>query len=93
MRWIHGVEDILLGFEPKDAGSIPAGSAAEFFNIRAWQDSSFATMGTTDQKGRLCGSPSYHAISSDEKISQSERHAQTSLSHAGISRAYGAKPL
>jgi hypothetical protein len=24
--WIHGVEDILLGFEPKDAGSIPAGS-------------------------------------------------------------------
>lgn len=23
---IHGVEDILLGFEPKDAGSIPAGS-------------------------------------------------------------------
>ena len=24
---IHGVEDILLGFEPKDAGSIPAGSA------------------------------------------------------------------
>ena len=22
----HGVEDILLGFEPKDAGSIPAGS-------------------------------------------------------------------
>jgi hypothetical protein len=27
MRRIHGVEDILLGFEPKDAGSIPAGSA------------------------------------------------------------------
>ena len=26
MRRIHGVEDILLGFEPKDAGSIPAGS-------------------------------------------------------------------
>lgn len=26
-RRIHGVEDILLGFEPKDAGSIPAGSA------------------------------------------------------------------
>jgi hypothetical protein len=24
---IHGVEDILLGFGPKDAGSIPAGSA------------------------------------------------------------------
>ena len=24
--WIHRVEDILLGFEPKDAGSIPAGS-------------------------------------------------------------------
>lgn len=23
---IHGVEDILLGFGPKDAGSIPAGS-------------------------------------------------------------------
>ena len=28
---IHGVEDILLGFEPKDAGSIPAGSARFFF--------------------------------------------------------------
>jgi hypothetical protein len=27
MGRIHGVEDILLGFEPKDAGSIPAGSA------------------------------------------------------------------
>jgi hypothetical protein len=26
MRWIHGVEDILLGFGPRDAGSIPAGS-------------------------------------------------------------------
>ena len=26
MGRIHGVEDILLGFEPKDAGSIPAGS-------------------------------------------------------------------
>lgn len=26
MRRIHGVEDILLGFEPKDAGPIPAGS-------------------------------------------------------------------
>ncbi len=26
--WIHGVEDILLGFEPKDAGSIPAGSVS-----------------------------------------------------------------
>ncbi len=25
---IHGVEDILLGFGPKDAGSIPAGSVA-----------------------------------------------------------------
>lgn len=24
--WIHRVVDILLGFEPKDAGSIPAGS-------------------------------------------------------------------
>ncbi len=24
--WTHGVEDILLGFEPRDAGSIPAGS-------------------------------------------------------------------
>lgn len=24
---IHGVEDILLGFGPRDAGSIPAGSA------------------------------------------------------------------
>ena len=32
MRRIHGVEDILLGFEPKDAGSIPAGSV--FSNIR-----------------------------------------------------------
>ena len=28
MRRIHGVEDILLGFEPKDAGSIPAGSVS-----------------------------------------------------------------
>jgi hypothetical protein len=27
---IHGVEDILLGFGPKDAGSIPAGSALLF---------------------------------------------------------------
>jgi hypothetical protein len=26
---IHGVEDILLGFGPKDAGSIPAGSVYE----------------------------------------------------------------
>jgi hypothetical protein len=25
---IHGVEDILLGFGPKDAGSIPAGSVS-----------------------------------------------------------------
>ena len=31
MRWIHGVEDILLGFEPKDAGSIPAGSVIKHF--------------------------------------------------------------
>lgn len=30
IRWIHGVADILLGFGPKDAGSIPAGSI--FFN-------------------------------------------------------------
>ena len=30
MRRIHGVEDILLGFEPKDAGSIPAGSVYFF---------------------------------------------------------------
>ena len=30
MSRIHGVEDILLGFEPKDAGSIPAGSAGFF---------------------------------------------------------------
>ena len=27
-RRIHGVEDILLGFGPKDAGSIPAGSVS-----------------------------------------------------------------
>ena len=33
MRWIHGVEDILLGFEPKDAGSIPAGSVFLIFDI------------------------------------------------------------
>ena len=26
MRRIHGVEDILLGFEPKDPGSNPGGS-------------------------------------------------------------------
>jgi hypothetical protein len=26
IRWIHRVADILLGFGPKDAGSIPAGS-------------------------------------------------------------------
>ena len=31
MRRIHGVEDILLGFEPKDAGSIPAGSVINIF--------------------------------------------------------------
>jgi hypothetical protein len=34
MRWIHGVEDILLGFEPKDAGSIPAGSV--FNHLFLW---------------------------------------------------------
>ncbi len=32
MGRIHGVEDILLGFEPKDAGSIPAGSVF-FLNV------------------------------------------------------------
>jgi hypothetical protein len=35
MRRIHGVEDILLGFEPKDAGSIPAGSVQFFLKVIA----------------------------------------------------------
>ena len=29
--WIHRVEDILLGFEPKDPGSIPGGSVHSIF--------------------------------------------------------------
>ena len=37
MRRIHGVEDILLGFEPKDAGSIPAGSVFVLFLVSAIQ--------------------------------------------------------
>ena len=43
---IHGVEDILLGFEPKDAGSIPAGSARFLIkNVllekQAWTDPAY----------------------------------------------------
>ena len=36
MGRIHGVEDILLGFEPKDAGSIPAGSVDFFFKKKIY---------------------------------------------------------
>ncbi len=37
MERIHGVEDILLGFEPKDAGSIPAGSVFSVLKKRLIQ--------------------------------------------------------
>ena len=71
MRRIHGVEDILLGFEPKDAGSIPAGCVfsnlgSKMLLLRFWRN-----------RHEPVSSPPYHENllhTIDSRLRASARH-------------------